>query len=115
MLKTLKEKLACYTTEKWYARWILFIFVANISDALCTIYWTENGIAEEANPLMAYLMEKGIAIFFVVKMAVITGALAILYHARRTSMARHLVIPVGVVYFLILVLHVTIAIRCMIN
>jgi hypothetical protein len=86
---------------------LLFIVAANAFDAVCTIGWVNAGLAIEANPLMAYLIEKSTLLFFVVKMIVVLTAVWILYLRRQARLTRCLVIPVAVVYVIVLAIHLS--------
>ncbi len=86
---------------------LFFIVAANAFDALCTISWIESGLAVEANPLMAYLLERGHNLFFVVKMSVVCVATWILYLRRHFRLTRILVVPVSLVYAVVLMIHLS--------
>ena len=84
---------------------LFFIVIANAFDAICTISWVQAGVAVEANPLMAFLLDQSAALFFCVKMSVVILAVGILYSRRHDRLAKALVIPVVLVYAVILVMH----------
>ena len=64
------------------------IFLFNIMDALLTLCWTQFGIADEANPFMAYMLSLGPIYFITIKIALVGAALWILWHLRDLFFAR---------------------------
>lgn len=59
------------------------LFSLNLLDALLTIVWVRNGIAEEANALMAKLLEMGDLSFLLAKIAI--GAFAAFVFMRTAN------------------------------
>ena len=86
---------------------LLFIVAANAFDAVCTIGWVNAGLAIEANPLMAFLLEKSTLLFFLVKMSVVLAAVWILYNRRHAKLTRFLVVPVALVYVVVIAIHLS--------
>lgn len=86
---------------------LLFIVAANAFDAICTIGWVNAGLAIEANPLMAFLLEKSTLLFFLVKMLVVLTAVWILYKRRHAKLTRFLVVPVALVYVVVIAIHLS--------
>ena len=67
----------------------LLLFCLNLLDALLTIIWVRNGVAHEANGLMATLLDMGDFSFLAVKLAIgLFAALAFLRGAE-TKIARY--------------------------
>lgn len=66
----------------------ILLFTLNFLDAVLTIYWVRNGIAEEGNLLMAGLLDIGNVPFLLVKIAVGTIAAFVLWRFRNFRMAK---------------------------
>lgn len=66
----------------------ILLFTLNVLDAVLTIYWVRNGIAEEGNQLMASLLEIGNIPFLLVKIAVGTIAAIVLWRFRNFRLAK---------------------------
>ena len=64
---------------------LLFIF--NLIDAFLTVMWVNAGIAIEANPLMAAAMTYGMSFFVLVKVSIVSFAIAILWYTRKNKMS----------------------------
>lgn len=64
------------------------IFLFNIFDALLTLCWIAYGIAEEANPIMAYMLSFGVIPFLVSKILLVGISLLILWKLRHMIFAR---------------------------
>jgi len=64
------------------------IFLFNVVDALLTLFWTRCGIADEANPFMAYMLTLGPMYFVITKLSLVAAAIAILWHLRSLLFAR---------------------------
>jgi hypothetical protein len=60
----------------------LGLWFLNLFDALATWFAVSHGYAREGNPLMALALEHGTWLFFLIKLLMVTGALAALLFAR---------------------------------
>lgn len=65
------------------------LFALNLLDALLTIVWVRNGVATEANHLMARLLDIGDLTFLGVKIAIGTIAAVVLFHWGELRVARY--------------------------
>jgi len=84
---------------------LLTIVLASLADALLTLAHLESGLAYEANPLMAVLIDTSGVLFVAVKVA-LTGAAALaLWHWRGYALARGGATFALGVYALLLVWH----------
>ena len=66
----------------WVKPFIAAIFVLNVMDALMTVYWIQSGV-EEANPIMAGVMDVHYMLFIVVKMAMVGMGCSVLWHTHH--------------------------------
>lgn len=67
----------------------VLLFSLNFLDALLTIIWVRNGAAEEANALMAVILEMGDLPFLGTKLAVGMFAAIVFLCGGHTSFARY--------------------------
>ena len=82
------------------------LFCLNLLDALLTIIWVRNGAAEEANSLMAKLLEMGDSTFLGAKLAIGTFAAAVFLCGARTNFARYGISLAIAVYLGLIGVHV---------
>jgi hypothetical protein len=85
---------------------LCFLFIANILDALLTLNWLELQVADEANPLMALLIDISPSLFLFVKVAAIFLACIILWKARDHLLAKLSTALGALVYYVILLYHI---------
>ena len=83
----------------------LWLFGLNFLDAVFTLFWVKNNLAEEGNTLMAHLLQLGDAPFLAVK--ILIGTLALLVfcryaHLRLANVGLSLALGV---YSLLMVIH----------
>jgi|GEM_PF-4753627 hypothetical protein len=109
-LNRLKQKLylrlvACLTVLKTGAL-LRFIFMANILDGLLTLHWMNMKVADEANPLMAHLIEIDPNLFLGVKFAAVTISCLIFWRYHRLISAKIVIILSALLYASVLGLHV---------
>ena len=81
------------------------IFLFNLLDAILTVTWVKNGVAEEANPLMAYAMSYGMGTFITVKLTAVFLAVGILWCLRDRSISKLVSLLAAMFMFLVLVYH----------
>jgi hypothetical protein len=62
----------------------VLLFGLNLLDALLTLIWVQNGLAEEGNALMAHVLAFGSGLFLFVKIAI--GILTLLVFYRWSSL-----------------------------
>jgi hypothetical protein len=58
----------------------ILLFGLNLLDAILTLVWVKNNLAEEGNFIMAHFLEHGETVFLLVK--ILIGALAVLVFYR---------------------------------
>lgn len=64
---------------------VLAVVVANLLDAVFTMFWVEAGIATEANALMAAVLERSAVGFTIIKLAVVSLGVLVLWRLRNRS------------------------------
>lgn len=64
---------------------VLAVIVANLLDAVFTMFWVESGIAVEANALMAVVLERSAVGFTALKLAVVSAGVLVLWRLRHRS------------------------------
>lgn len=70
---------------------ILLLFLLNIVDAVMTIIWVRNGVATEANGLMAGLLDIGDFPFLLVKLGMGTFMALVLLKGADNRLAKYAV------------------------
>ncbi len=66
----------------------ILLFTLNLLDAILTLYWVRNGVAEEGNQIMAGLLDMGNGPFLLVKLAVGTIAAFVLWRFSTFRLAK---------------------------
>ena len=84
----------------------LLLFCLNLLDALLTIIWVRNGAAEEANALMAKLLESGDLTFLGAKLAIGTFAAVVFLCGSRSSFAKYGISFAITVYIGLIGIHI---------
>ena len=82
------------------------ILLMNLADLVFTIGFVEGGYATEANPFMAFLIEKSPLIFAVGKISLVSFGVALLWNFK-TKGAFYAACLVACCYSLVLVVHGT--------
>jgi hypothetical protein len=88
----------------WAAIFLLFF---NVLDAVFTLGAIQAGAAEEANPLMAWPLELGVAWFMVVKLGVVSLGVLLLWRARRSLLASAGLLGLCAVYAGVIAYHLS--------
>ena len=83
----------------------LVLFLLNLLDAVLTLVWVTNGIAEEGNHLMAMLLEIGPGMFLGVKLAIGAFAAFVLLRWGDRPLARYGVTAALAVYIGVMAIH----------
>jgi len=90
---------------KWL-RWVIaFIFLLNAVDGALTVIWVLTGKAEEANPLMAELIDIEPVFFMVAKLLLVALGSFLLWRFRRQRAAVIGLFVLFIAYYFILVWH----------
>ncbi len=64
-----------------------FILILNVADAVFTLLYTGLGLAVEGNPLMDQAIVRGPVLFMVVKLALVSGGVLLLWQLRHRRAA----------------------------
>ena len=66
---------------------VVAVVVLNLLDAVFTLLWVELGIATEANILLTGLLDSSAVAFMVVKLALVSLGVMLLYRQRERRLA----------------------------
>jgi len=88
---------------------LVFLIILNCFDAFATLYWVNNGIAYESNPLMQEWLDVGNIAFIFVKTVLVFLCALCLWHLRMRPLARLLSTVALIVYVCIFIIHCNIA------
>lgn len=83
----------------------VYIFIANLLDAMMTHYSVGNGLAWEVNPLMNYLLEAGAHYFYACKITLVVLGLTLLRRLGPTRGTFTALAICAIVYTLVLFMH----------
>lgn len=87
----------------------ILILIMNVCDAYLTYAWMDLGVIEEANPLMAYLLEVSTSLFFAVKLTLVSLGGYLLWRHRWRWLAQLGLLALFCVYLWVMVLHINVA------
>ena len=87
------------------------ILIMNLVDAIATLVWINLGIAEEDNPIMAFVLESDPSVFVIIKTVLVILSILLLWRMRTEMLARILVIPVFLSYVYVMILHASAALN----
>jgi len=82
------------------------IICLNLLDAVFTMIWVIGGIAEEANPLMEYLLSESPAAFMCYKILIVHLCVGLLWRLRSRKFARIAITPALLTYIGIVAFHI---------
>ena len=82
------------------------VYIANILDAVLTLCWVNMQVADEANPLMAYLIDIDTTLFLLVKISFVTLSCVILWVFRAHHMAKLIAFLAAILYLCIIIYHI---------
>ena len=82
---------------------VIFILI----DLTATIFWLANGLASEANPVMAYFLDISPLLFVIAKLGLSAIGIWILYYFRKrfTSIIFQILLLLNLVYIVISIYH----------
>jgi len=102
----MREFLTKLVEPRGFERALSILLLLNLFDALFTLFWIEADIASEANPLMAQAFTLGPMGFIVVKLALVTLSVGLIWRLRARRGARVALVPVAVLYAYVVGGHV---------
>lgn len=79
--------------------------ILNILDSSLTMYWVSNNIAEEANPLMDYLISQSPWLFVSTKIVLVGLGTCLLYRYRESRASWSALACCLAVYLWIMIIH----------
>jgi len=85
---------------------LLMLLTLNVFDAFATIYWIENKLAIEANPLMNDWIDLGTNYFVFLKLTIVSFCALLLWKVRDRKLTYFLLIPVLLIYSYVCAKHV---------
>ena len=90
---------------RWLMGVVKVVLVLNLLDAIFTTYWVGAGLAREANPLMADLIERSPVLFVLCKTSLVALGSLFLWWRRNHRFAVVGIFGIFVVYYGILLFH----------
>ncbi len=95
------------------ATWhVVFIaLVCNAADAVLTVVWVQNGIAEEANVLLRGLVNDHPLLFVALKLVLVPCGLFLLWRLRRHSLALVGLYAIFAVYGAVFLRHLVLTVH----
>jgi hypothetical protein len=93
--------------HQWHSNCLKSLLVLNLFDAICTYFWVACGLAEEANPIMAYILTVSPPGFILYKILIVNLSVLLLWRLRSRLFCRIVTIPVTAVYVGIAMIHVS--------
>ena len=85
---------------------LLMLLTLNVFDAFATIYWIENKLAIEANPLMNDWIDLGTNYFVLLKLSIVSFCALLLWKVRDRKLTYFLLTPVFIIYIYVCAKHV---------
>ncbi len=92
---------------KWLEGIVAAVFTLNVIDGVLTIIWLITERASESNPLMDNLFQVHPVLFIIVKIALVLLGTALLWRLRRHPMAVVAIFLAFIVYYAILIYHLS--------
>ncbi len=89
----------------WLRGIIGVVFILNVIDGVLTLFWVFTEKAEEANPLMAALININPVLFITGKMLLVLLGSLLLWNLRERPVAVISIFMVFLVYYFILLYH----------
>jgi hypothetical protein len=93
-------------SEQNTASALRLLFLFNLLDAFLSVLWINSGVAIEANPIMAAAMSHGMSFFVLVKISMVSMAIAILWHTRKNRLSRYASLAATLAMGLVVIYHV---------
>ena len=85
------------------------LVVMNLIDGLMTLVWVRSGVATEGNPFMDRMMAHGPVGFMIIKLALVSLGVGLLWRLRHRRAAAVGMVGAAVIYSSILLVHVSVA------
>lgn len=91
---------------RWLQGIVKALLVLNLLDAILTLIWVRSGLAREANPLIAQLVNEHAVGFVLVKLGLVGLGSWVLWHWRERPAAVIAIVAAFFTYYLILLYHI---------
>ena len=88
-----------------------FLIALNVFDAIMTLIWTHYSIAEEANPLMLYLLEIHPVLFLFIKITLVFLGVGLLWRMRQFKPVLYTAYFLNAAYIFLAFIHINILVR----
>ena len=98
-------------TRSWLGLAAAALIVLNLVDAIFTLVYTEVGVATEANPLMDTALRSSPLAFMLVKLALVSLGVLVLWRLRHRRAAAVGLVGATTAYLSLVAYHVTAASR----
>ena len=102
-----KVKSVRFIDSHWLAGMTAWIYILSVIDGVLTIFWVLSDLATEANPLMNHLITQDPVLFMVVKIALVTLGVTLLWRLRERPLALVGIFTCFLVYATIFIHHLT--------
>lgn len=83
------------------------LIVLNLLDAIFTLLWVESGIASEGNPIMGRAMTHGPVGFMVIKLALVSLCVLLLWRLRDRRAAAISLVTCAIAYSAVILVHLS--------
>ncbi len=101
------RRIGTYHQFVFLRRMVMAVLVLNLVDGVLTMVWIATGVAEEANPLLADLVNEQPVLFMAAKTALVGLGSLLLWWRRKRPMAVVAIFICFVAYYLLLLYHLS--------
>jgi hypothetical protein len=101
------RRIGTYRQFLFLRRMVMAVLILNLLDGILTLVWITTGVAEEANPLLADLVNEQPILFMGAKTALVGLGSLLLWWRRKRPMAVVAIFICFVVYYLLLLYHLS--------
>jgi Domain of unknown function (DUF5658) len=99
--------------RRWLHRIAVGVVICNLVDAVFTILYTDLGPAREGNPLLEQVLADSPLLFMVIKLALVSMGVALLWRLRERRAAAIGLVASGATYCWLIVYHLSAATHLM--
>jgi len=90
----------------WSVTCLKSLLVLNLLDAIFTYIWVSLGLAEEANPLMDFVISLSPTGFILYKVFIVNLCVLLLWRMREQRLCKVLCVPLVCVYAYVFLIHI---------
>ena len=91
------------------------LVILNLYDAICTFIWVTSGLAKEANPLMATLLDLSPFSFMVTKIVLVNLGIWLIWQNAEHKLAKITTIPALLLYSFVSIKHTVYIVMYLLN